>query len=196
MRSGRLPASSRSSQRSSSYRQLLMVNVPVEVLAPLALGYVVGIAIDVDARSRRHLECSDRVQSVDVDLPGPDVRAPVVVVRNRLCPTEPHARHSDVIGHFRDADKDIPIWAIFEVMTLGNFGAFYDCLDRRVKTSVVRDLGMPFNLDSELRLKEIIYTLKDFRNAIAHNGAVLDVRFQTGAINTGVTHVIHVVSPL
>lgn len=39
----------------------------------------------------------------------------------------------DVIGHFRDADKDIPIWAIFEVMTLGNFGSFYECLDRRVK---------------------------------------------------------------
>ena len=99
-------------------------------------------------------------------------------------------RGRDVIGHFRDADKDIPIWAIFEVMTLGNFGAFYDCLDRRVKTEIVRDLGMPFNLDSELRLKEIIYALKDFRNAIAHNGVVLDVRFQTGAVNTGVSQLI------
>lgn len=57
----------------------------------------------------------------------------------------------DVIGHFRDADKDIPIWAIFEVMTLGNFGSFYECLDRRVKTAIVRDIGMPFNLDSEQR---------------------------------------------
>ena len=86
----------------------------------------------------------------------------------------------DVIGHFRVADKDIPIWAIFEVMTLGNFGSFYDCLDRRVKTKIVRDLGMPTNLDSELRLKDIIFALKDFRNAIAHNGVVLDVRFQSG----------------
>lgn len=76
-------------------------------------------------------------------------------------------RGRDVIGHFRDADKDIPIWAIFEVMTLGNFGSFYDCLDRRVKTVIVRDLGMPTNLDSELRLKEIVFALKDFRNAIA-----------------------------
>lgn len=99
-------------------------------------------------------------------------------------------RGRDVIGHFRDADKDIPIWAIFEVMTLGNFGAFYDCLDRRVKTDIVRDLGMPFNLDSELRLKEIVYALKDFRNAIAHNGVVLDIRFQTGAVNNGVTQLI------
>ena len=95
-----------------------------------------------------------------------------------------------MIGHFRDADEDIPIWALFEVMTLGNFGSFYDCLDRRVKTEIVRDLGMPVNLDSEQRLKEIIFALKDFRNAIAHNGVVLDVRFKSGSINSGVAQLI------
>lgn len=99
-------------------------------------------------------------------------------------------RGRDVIGHFRDADKEIPIWAIFEVMTLGNFGAFYSCLDRRVKTEVVRDLGMPDSLDSELRLKEIIFALKDFRNAIAHNGIVLDVRFQSGSVNSHVSQLL------
>ncbi len=96
----------------------------------------------------------------------------------------------DVIRHFRDADKDIPIWAIFEVMTLGNFGSFYECLDKRVKTAITRDLGMPSNLESELRLKDMVYTLKDLRNAIAHNGVVLDVRFKSGSINTGVTQLI------
>lgn len=96
----------------------------------------------------------------------------------------------DVIGHFRDTDKDIPIWAIFEVMTLGNFGSFYECLDKRVKKSVVSDLGMPTNLESERRLRDIIYALKDLRNAIAHNGVVFDVRFRSGAISTGVTQLI------
>lgn len=99
-------------------------------------------------------------------------------------------KERDVIGHFRDTDKDVPIWAIFEVMTLGNFGSFYDCLDMRVKTAVVQDLGMPTNLDSERRLKDMIFALKDFRNAIAHNGVVLDVRFKTSSINTGVTQLI------
>lgn len=99
-------------------------------------------------------------------------------------------KNRDVIGHFRDTDKDIPIWAIFEVMTLGNFGSFYDCLDKRVKTTVIHDLKMPKNLDSEERLKDIIFILKDFRNAIAHNGVVLDVRFKSGSINTGVTQLI------
>lgn len=99
-------------------------------------------------------------------------------------------RKRPVIGHFRDADKDTPIWAIFEVMTLGNFGAFYDCLDRRVKTTIVCDLGMPTNLESELRLKDIIFALKDFRNAIAHNGVIVDVRFKSGSINTGVAQLL------
>ena len=99
-------------------------------------------------------------------------------------------RKRPVIGHFSDADKDTPIWAIFEVMTLGNFGAFYDCLDRRVKTAIVRDLGMPTNLESELRLKDIIFALKDFRNAIAHNGVIVDVRFKSGSINTGVAQLL------
>ena len=29
----------------------------------------------------------------------------------------------------------------------------------------------------------MFFTLKDFRNAIAHNGVVLDVRFQSGSID-------------
>ena len=99
-------------------------------------------------------------------------------------------KNRDVIGHFRDADKDIPIWAIFEVMTLGNFGSFYDCLNKRVKTSIVNDLGMPTNLESERRLRDIIYALKDLRNAVAHNGVILDVRFRTSSINTGVAQLL------
>lgn len=99
-------------------------------------------------------------------------------------------RGRDVIGHFRDADKDIPIWAIFEVMTLGNFGAFYGCLDSRVKARVVEDLEMPTNFESQRWLREMIFTLKDLRNAVAHNGVVLDVRFRTSPIASGVTQLL------
>ena len=88
-------------------------------------------------------------------------------------------KEKDVIAHFKEKDEEIPIWAIFEVMTLGNFGAFYLCLDQRVKTSIVRDLGMPTNLDSAHILGSIIFAMKDLRNAIAHNSTVYDVRFKT-----------------
>lgn len=96
----------------------------------------------------------------------------------------------DVIRHFRDTDKEIPIWAIFEVITLGNFGSFYDCLAKRVQTAITKDIGMPTNLESELYLKNIIFALKDLRNAIAHNGFVLDARFKSGSINSGVSRLL------
>lgn len=36
----------------------------------------------------------------------------------------------------------------------------------------------------------MMFTLEDFRNAIAHNGVVLDVRFQSGSINTGIAQLL------
>lgn len=85
--------------------------------------------------------------------------------------------------HFRDRGRTIPIWAIFEAMTLGEFGNFYACLNRPVKTAIVTDLGMPSQYDSESLLLSIIYLLKDLRNAIAHNAIVSDVRFKSGGIS-------------
>ena len=85
--------------------------------------------------------------------------------------------------HFRDQGRAIPIWAIFEAMTLGEFGNFFACLDHPVKSAIVEDLGMPSRYDSEALLLSIIFSLKDLRNAIAHNAIILDVRFQTGGIS-------------
>lgn len=127
------------------------------------------------ATGRKYRKAWERRQRLRGEIDG-------VICRNH--------ENRDVIGHFRDADKDIPIWAIFEVMTLGNFGTFYQCLDERVKNTITQDLGMPDNLESGLRLGEIIFALKDLRNAIAHNGVIIDVRFQTGSINNGVTQLI------
>lgn len=45
---------------------------------------------------------------------------------------------------------------------------------------------MPTNCDSESLLLSMIYLLKDLRNAIAHNGIVLDVRFKTHKPSDGV----------
>ena len=89
-----------------------------------------------------------------------------------------------VIRHFRDQDRDVPIWALFEIMTRGNFGAFYSCLHDEVKNAICNDLHMPAgNFDSPVALKKMIYAFKDLRNAVAHNGIVLDVRFKTGRIS-------------
>lgn len=88
--------------------------------------------------------------------------------------------------HFRDRGRTIPIWAIFEAMTLGEFGNFYACLDRPIKSAIIADLGMPAQFDSEALLLSIIFSLKDLRNAIAHNAIVSDVRFKTGGISKNI----------
>lgn len=88
--------------------------------------------------------------------------------------------------HFRDQGKAIPVWAIFEGMTLGEFGHFYACLDRPVKRAIVDDLGMPSKYESESILLSIIFSLKDLRNAIAHNAIVADVRFKSGGISSSI----------
>ena len=69
-------------------------------------------------------------------------------------------------------------------MTLGNFGAFYSCLHDDVKSAVCDDLHMPKgNFDPPVTLKRMIFTFKDLRNAVAHNGIGLDVRFKTGSVS-------------
>lgn len=85
-----------------------------------------------------------------------------------------------VISHFWYNDRHIPVWAIFETLTLGNFGAFYSCLNRKCKERVVKDLRMPSSVDATKCLSQIIYALKDLRNAVAHNGVIFDVRFKSG----------------
>lgn len=88
-----------------------------------------------------------------------------------------------IINHFYDNDRPLPVWALFEVMTLGNFGVFYSCLKRSVKASIASDLALPSNFDSAGLLEHLIFVLKDIRNAIAHNSAVYDVRFKRAKIN-------------
>ena len=42
------------------------------------------------------------------------------------------------------------------------------------------------NFDSPVVLKKIIFSLKDLRNAVAHNGVILDVRFKTGQVHKSI----------
>ena len=89
-----------------------------------------------------------------------------------------------VVSHFFDKDISIPIWAIFETLTLGEFGTLFDCASRNVKILVSRIMKLPTNLDSDGKLTQFfIFTIKDLRNAIAHNNVIFDTRFKTGAIS-------------
>jgi abortive infection bacteriophage resistance protein len=89
-----------------------------------------------------------------------------------------------VVAHFFNNDITIPIWAIFETLTLGEFGTLYDCACTDVKLYVSKIMKLPTNLDSDgLNTQFFIFAIKDLRNAIAHNNVIFDTRFKTGKID-------------
>lgn len=95
-----------------------------------------------------------------------------------------YSNQKRTVNHFFDSDRPIPIWAIFESLTLGEFGTFFACSNSNVKLKTSNILHLPDNLDSDGRITEyMIYTIKDLRNAVAHNSIIFDTRFQTSKIN-------------
>ncbi len=86
------------------------------------------------------------------------------------------------ITHYYDnvEHTDIPIWALFEIMTLGDFGYLLSCLTFDVRNDFSKRLGLDdISVDSNRQLiYKYIYTLKDLRNAVAHNSVVFDTRFK------------------
>lgn len=95
-----------------------------------------------------------------------------------------YSHKQQIVNHFFDNDRNIPIWAIFESLTLGEFGTFFSCSNKKIKLYTSSLLHLPTNQDADGKLTQyIIYTLKDIRNAIAHNNIIFDTRFQTGKIN-------------
>lgn len=96
-----------------------------------------------------------------------------------------------VVAHFFNNDITIPVWAIFETLTLGEFGTLYECACTNVKLYVSNIMKLPTNLDSDgLNTQFFIFTLKDLRNAIAHNNVIFDTRFKTGKIDQRLTSLL------
>lgn len=93
--------------------------------------------------------------------------------------TREYNTNKPVIQHFYNQDKLVPIWAIFEVISLGEFGNFVSCIDFNVKRKISISLNLNQACDSDGKLSEnIIYILKDLRNSIAHNNVIFDTRFK------------------
>ncbi|MDD6351176.1 MAG: Abi family protein [Lachnospiraceae bacterium] len=73
----------------------------------------------------------------------------------------------------------VPLWALFEIMMLGDFGYLLSCLNYDMRNIISHNLGLNVAADTDRRLVyKYIYTLKDLRNAIAHNAVVFDTRFR------------------
>lgn len=92
--------------------------------------------------------------------------------------------NKQVVNHFYDNNLQVPIWAIFEIITLGDFGNFVSCMNINIKKKVSIDLKLNQPCDTNGILTEkIIYLLKDLRNSVAHNNVIFDCRFKTNSVN-------------
>lgn len=92
-----------------------------------------------------------------------------------------------IANHFLLKDRPVPIWAIFELLTLGEFGHFVKCINSKVRKDISKRIGIKQSDDSDSALTEkYVFILKEFRNAIAHNDIVFDTRFRISKIKENV----------
>lgn len=95
-----------------------------------------------------------------------------------------YQKGKEIENHFFNKDKPIPVWAVFESLSLGEFGNFFECVNQATRVKTSKELGLPTNLDADGKIISfIIYTLRDLRNAVAHNSVIFDTRFKTATTN-------------
>lgn len=102
-------------------------------------------------------------------------------LRNRIYKVQTDAFGNDnkIAGHFLSHDMNIPLWGIFELLSLGEFGHFVSCLNYNCRVSISKELGITPSDDTNAMLPQrLIYSIKDLRNSIAHNDVIFDTRFR------------------
>lgn len=114
-------------------------------------------------------------------------------LRNRIykVQTDAFSNGNKIAIHYLNKDINLPIWAIFELLSLGEFGHFVSCLNFNCRQLISNNIGIKQSDDSNAMLPQrLIYAIKDLRNAIAHNDVVFDTRFRTGKIDKQVCSAI------
>lgn len=114
-------------------------------------------------------------------------------LRNRIykVQTDAFANGNKIAEHYLNKDTNLPIWAIFELLSLGEFGHFVSCLNYPCRQAISDKIGIRKSDDSNAILTQrLIYAVKDLRNAIAHNDVIFDTRFRRGNIDNQVCNAI------
>lgn len=95
-----------------------------------------------------------------------------------------YTNNNRIITHFYSNDKKIPLWAIFEIITLGIFADFIKSLKYDSRKNICLAMNMNISYDTNAKFPEkILYLIKSIRNSIAHNDVLFDVRFKDSNID-------------
>lgn len=90
-----------------------------------------------------------------------------------------YKHENSMVSHFYNRGQEIPIWGIFEIMMLGDFAEFLQCLNKGEREKVSKALGMKVSYDTNYQLvANALFTIKSLRNATAHNNIAFDTRFK------------------
>ena len=107
--------------------------------------------------------------------------------------TREYSNQKEVVQHFYHKDMNVPIWGIFEVLTLGEFGNLFSCLDGKIRRAVSVQLGLHQPSDSDAFLtRKIIFAIKELRNAVAHNDVIFDTRFSRSSIDSALSNSLEI----
>lgn len=102
-----------------------------------------------------------------------------------------YASDNNIVSHYLKNDESVPIWAIFEIITLGEFGNLISTFNRKTRLAISKDIGFNISLDSNGKLVEnVILAIKDLRNSIAHNNVIFDTRFRKRSISKSIPRVL------
>ena len=84
-----------------------------------------------------------------------------------------------IVSHFYSKDRYVPLWGIFEIITLGIFADLIKSLELNVRLKIARQMNVNKAYDTNALFPEkIMYLMRALRNSIAHNDVVFDVRFK------------------
>ena len=114
-------------------------------------------------------------------------------LRNRIykVQTDAFGNGNKIAVHYLNKDVNLPLWAIFELLSLGEFGHFVSCLNLSSRQAISKKIGIRGSDDHNAMLPQrLIYATKDLRNAIAHNDVIFDTRFRTSNIDKQVCNAI------
>lgn len=96
-----------------------------------------------------------------------------------------------IVNHYYDKDEPVLIWAIFESLSLGEFGNLLQCMNSQARIKMSKALDLNRAYDSNGRLTEqIVFLIKDLRNAVAHNSVVFDARFKRHHVSNRIKNYI------
>ena len=94
---------------------------------------------------------------------------------------ERYRRGDRIVTHYYNAPGEaVPLWALFEVITLGHFARFLEQLSSDALARVAGSWGLQ-RKDADL-VPHLVFAVTELRNAVAHNGAVFDTRFASAKV--------------